>query len=238
MIDITEQKLDDIRKNDFIGMVSHELKTPLTSLKGYVQILGSKARKQEDAFMASALQKAEIQVNKMSSLINGFLNVSRLESGKIILDKQYFRVDEIIRDIIDDTLITSTNHTITLHPCGPFSVYADQEKIEAVISNLLSNAIKYSPGSKNIEITCKLCGDAVQISVSDEGMGIRKEDMEKLFERYYRVEGKLTKDISGFGIGLYLSAEIIARHGGKIWVESEVGKGSVFHFSLPLTAQP
>jgi two-component system sensor histidine kinase VicK len=237
MIDITEQKMDDIRKNDFIGMVSHELKTPLTSLKGYVQILGSKARKQEDSFMSNALQKAELQVNKMSSLINGFLNVSRLESGKIILDKQYFQLDKIVKEVIGDTVMTTTSHTITLHPCGPFTIYADQDKIAAVVSNLLSNAVKYSPGGKNIELTCRLNRNMVELSVTDKGMGIREEDIEKLFERYYRVENKLTKDISGFGIGLYLSAEIIAHHDGKIWVESEPGKGSTFYFSLPLAAQ-
>lgn len=232
MLDITEQKLDDLRKNDFIGMVSHELKTPLTTLKGYVQLLRTRAKKDNDPFVTNALSKVETQVNKMSELITSFLDVSRLESGKISLTKQHFYLDQLIKDIIDENTLTAPNHTILLQPCKPVKVYADQEKIGAVISNLLSNAIKYSPKGKNIMFNCKLVNDEVEVSLKDEGIGINQTDLSKLFNRYYRVESKHTQHISGFGIGLYLSAEIIHRHNGKIWAESEIGKGSTFYFSI------
>jgi two-component system sensor histidine kinase VicK len=234
VMDITEQKQDELRKNDFIGMVSHELKTPLTSLSAYVQMLYGKAQKSEDTFTSNALDKVNIQVKKMGNMINGFLNVSRLESGKIILDMHDFDLGNLVKDIIDETKLTISAHQITLQPCGPVSVYADEDKISSVISNLLSNAVKYSAKGTTISVTCKIVNNMAQISVRDQGIGINPEDTEKLFERYYRVVTPNTKHISGFGIGLYLSAEIIHRHNGKIWVESELGKGATFYFSLPI----
>lgn len=234
LLDITEQKQDEQRKNDFIGMVSHELKTPLTSLSAYVQMLHAKAKRSEDSFSAGALDKVNIQVKKMATLINGFLNVSRLESGKIHLSKEDFRLDKLVSEMVEETTQTTLGHNITLLPCEPITVNADQDKIGSVISNLLSNAVKYSPKSTNITVCCEINNDMARVSVKDEGLGIKPQDIEKLFERYYRVDSKQTQTISGFGIGLYLCAEIIQRHDGKIWVESEPNEGSTFYFSLPL----
>lgn len=233
-LDITEQKRDEIRKNDFIGMVSHELKTPLTSLNGYLQLLIARMKKTEDTFTSTSLEKAHVQVKKMSTMINGFLNISRLESGKIHLDMQVFDLDQLVREIIEETKPTLQHHILTLSHSNPVSVYADREKIGSVISNLLSNAIKYSPKGKKIDVSCELHESMVVVSVKDEGMGIKPQALEKLFERFYRVETKHTQNISGFGIGLYLCSEILLHHGGKIWVESEIGVGSTFYFSLPL----
>ncbi|QJD95861.1 PAS domain S-box protein [Mucilaginibacter robiniae] len=233
-IDIHERKQDEQRKNDFIGMVSHELKTPLTSLNGYIQMLLAKANKAEDTFTAGALTKAVNQIKKMTALINGFLNVSRLESGKIQVNKQTFLMDELVKEMTEEAALIQSTHKIVFLPCNPVSVLADRDKIGSVISNLLSNAIKYSPRGKQIEVKCEEMGNEVQVSVKDEGMGIKPENVEKLFDRYYRIESKHTQNISGFGIGLYLCAEIVQRHNGKIWVESQIGKGSTFYFSLPL----
>jgi two-component system sensor histidine kinase VicK len=234
VIDITEQKQDELRKNDFIGMVSHELKTPLTSLTAIVQVLNSKLKNNEDTFIAGALDKANIQVKKMGAMINGFLNISRLESGKILIIKQKFSIDQLVREMIEEARLTTASHEIALCPCTPIEVYADKDKIGSVISNLLSNAVKYSPKGKHIDVYCEKTDGYVQVSVKDEGMGVKPQDLDKLFDRYYRVESKHTAHISGFGIGLYLSAEIIHRHKGEIWVKSESGQGSTFHFTLPL----
>lgn len=234
VMDITEQKQDEQRKNDFIGMVSHELKTPLTSLTGYAQLLQSRAKKNEDTFSLNALTKVALQAQKMTAMINGFLNISRLESGKIQLNKQVFNLDELIEENIEESEILITTHTITFRQCEPVSVFADRDKIGSVISNMISNAVKYSPEGKEIEVNCEVTGLYAQISVKDYGMGIDADDMEKLFGRFYRVENKQTQLISGFGIGLYLSAEIVERHHGKIWVESEPGVGSTFFFNLPI----
>lgn len=233
-IDITEQKQDEIRKNDFIAMVSHELKTPLTSLKGYMQLLTLKNRKNEDGFTLAALEKGNAQINKMTALINGFLNVSKLEGGKIHLDKQPFLLRDLVEEIVEEITMTTENHHIEVAAFPPVSVTADQEKIGQVINNFLSNAVKYSPKGKNITIACDKTANHVQLSIKDEGMGINEYDIDKLFDRFYRVNNKHAQNISGFGIGLYLCAEIIQRHNGKIWVESEIGKGSTFYFSLPV----
>jgi PAS domain S-box-containing protein len=232
--EITEQKQDEIRKNDFIGMVSHELKTPLTSLTAIVQMANVKLKSSEDAFLAGAMEKANVQVKRMSNMINGFLNISRLESAKLSIDKHNFNLDELIEDTVKETVLTMSSHDIKFQPCGRIVINADQDKIGSVITNLISNAVKYSPKGKLIEIQCKVVEDNVQISVKDEGMGLKPQDKDRVFDRYFRVESNHTQHISGFGIGLYLSAEIIHRHNGKIWVESEVGKGSTFYFSLPI----
>lgn len=235
-MDITERKLDDLRKNDFIGMVSHELKTPLTSLSAYVQLLHAKALRSEDEFTRKALDKAILQIKKMSTMINGFLDVSRLESGKINLNKTSFSLHDLVLEMVNDARMTVTRHQITLNDCEGIYITADRDKIGSVISNLLSNAVKYSPKGEVIEISCEPQPGSVVISIRDEGMGIKPDQLEKLFDRFYRVETKHTQHISGFGIGLYLSAEIVKRHDGTIWAESETGKGSTFYFSLPLTA--
>jgi two-component system sensor histidine kinase VicK len=234
IIDITEQKQDEMRKNDFIGMVSHELKTPLTSLSAYAQMLYNKARNNDDGFTLGALEKVNTQVKKMSTMINGFLNVSRLESGKIFLNKHDFALDELVDEMIDDARLTIASHDITFTHSEPIVLNADRDKIGSVISNLLSNAVKYSPRGKNIRVVCRLTNNMAQISVSDEGIGVKPQDIEKIFDRYYRVESSHTQTVSGFGIGLYLCAEIVQRHDGRIWVESQKGEGSTFYFTLPV----
>jgi two-component system sensor histidine kinase VicK len=232
--EITEQKKDELRKNDFIGMVSHELKTPLTSLTALIQVANSKLKESEDAFLSGAMDKANTQVKRMTRMINGFLNISRLEAGKILIDKHHFDLEQLIEEMIRETRMTVTSHEIRFEPCQPVVVSADMDKIGSVITNLISNAVKYSPKGKLIDIKCELIDGFALVSVHDEGMGIKPADLENLFERYYRVESKHTQHISGFGIGLYLSAEIIQRHDGRIWAESKSGVGSTFYFSLPL----
>jgi PAS domain S-box-containing protein len=232
--EITEQKQDEMRKNDFIGMVSHELKTPLTSLTLLLQMLDLKLKQSEDPFIPEAIDKAGKQIKKMNSLINGFLNISRLESSQIHINKAAFDIGKLIKEVVEDTLITTPAHRLLYdRECSVF-VIADSDKIGSVISNLLSNAIKYAPQGTSIEIKCERKDKEIIVSVKDEGVGIKEQDLGKIFDRYYRIEDNQNKFISGFGIGLYLSAEIINRHDGKIWVESEIGRGSTFYFSLPV----
>jgi PAS domain S-box-containing protein len=233
--EITERKQDEIRKNDFIGMVSHELKTPLTSMKGYIQLLLVKLKKREDEFIINALEKANAQVAKMTSMINGFLNISRLESGKIHIDRQSFDLAQLIKEAEEESLATILSHTVIYEQVETIFLNADRDKIGQVIHNLISNAVKYSPQGSVINVACFIANGTANISVKDQGMGIKPDDISRIFDRYYRVEGGHMYSISGFGIGLYLCAEIIHRHHGHIWAESEFGKGSVFTFSLPLS---
>jgi PAS domain S-box-containing protein len=234
VLDITEQKEDEQRKNDFIGMVSHELKTPLTSLSGLVQLAHAKLQNSEDVVIAGAMAKANVQVKKMTSIINSFLNISRLEAGKIYIDKQTFDIDELICEMIDEIKLTVTTHSIKFSSCGPIKVNADRDKIGSVITNLLTNAVKYSPKAKDIDVSLDLTEGEIKVSIQDKGMGIKPQNIERIFDRYHRVETHHTQMIAGFGIGLYLCTEIIERHAGKIGVNSESGVGSTFYFSLPL----
>ncbi|WP_256004322.1 PAS domain-containing sensor histidine kinase [Pedobacter deserti] len=224
----------DQQKDDFIGIASHELKTPLTTLTGIVQLLHRKLQDSPDPFISGAMIRANNQIKKMISLIHSFLNISRLESGTIVIESERFSINKLIKEMVEEIQMTSPYHDIIYSDCEPVTVYADHEKIGSVISNLLSNAVKYSPRGKNIEVKCVRSGDMLLTSVADEGMGIKPEDVEKIFDRYYRVESDHTRSISGFGIGLYLSAEIVKRHGGRIWLESEKGIGSTFYFTLPV----
>jgi PAS domain S-box-containing protein len=232
--DITEQKRDEQRKNDFIGMASHELKTPLTSLNALVQVLQHKLKASNDPFVPQALSKAALQTKKMTGLINGFLNISRLESGKLEIIPQAFDLIALITGEVEEIMLTVTGHTFYFKPTGPIDLYADREKIGSVISNLLSNAVKYSPKGKSVYISCSLQDNEVQVCIRDEGMGIKPHDQPRIFDRYYRAGSEHTRNISGFGVGLYLSSEIIQRHHGRIWVESEKGVGSSFYFTLPV----
>lgn len=234
VLEITDQKENELRKNDFIGMVSHELKTPLTSLSAIIQVAHKKLENSDDSFLSTAMQKAVTQVKKMAGMVNGFLNISRLESGKIQLDMRLFDICGLIEEIIAETHLTSDSITIQQMACTPVQVMADREKTGSVIANLLSNAIKYSHKGEPIIVGSEVNGDEVIISVKDNGMGIAPEDLPNLFDRFYRVENPNTRHIAGFGIGLYLSAEIIKQHNGRIWVESKKGAGSTFYFSLPL----
>lgn len=231
--DITEKKRDDERKNDFIGMASHELKTPLTSLTALVQVLQSKLKGNTDPFIPQALVRVNLQTKKMSNLINGFLNISRLESGKLEIVRQSFDLPVLIKEHLEEMELTVATHTFHFEALPNLMVSADRDKIGSVISNLLSNAVKYSPKGKIVDVQCLLQGNEILISVQDEGMGIREQDLSRIFDRYYRVGSEHTRHISGFGVGLYLSAEIVQRHGGRIWAKSEKGVGSTFFFTLP-----
>jgi signal transduction histidine kinase len=199
-----------------------------------IQVLQIKLKGSSDDFVRNALAKAAQQGGKMTSLINGFLNVSRLESGKLVIEKQTFDLTDLVGEIIGDVSMTANAHSFVFDPVSEVKVIADRDKIGAVISNLLSNAVKYSPKGKLVTVTCERNNKEIVVSVKDEGIGIKPQHQAKLFDRYYRVPSEHTRHISGFGVGLYLSAEIIERHDGRIWVESEKGAGSTFYFILPL----
>jgi two-component system, OmpR family, sensor histidine kinase VicK len=184
--------------------------------------------------VAKVLDRAVVQVRKMNRMVTGFLNLSRLEAGKMLITKQLFDLDQLTRELIDESKLIESSHEIVFHSGGKMVVSADQDKISSVISNLISNAIKYSPKEQKIEVTTRLNGSNVEVRVKDYGMGILQQDQKKIFDRYYRVETNRSTAVPGFGVGLYLSAEIIHRHQGQIWVESEIGKGSSFYFNLPM----
>ena len=166
-------------------------------------------------------------------MINGFLNVSRLQSGKFIIEKTRFDLVGFAKETIEDISFSVSSHQFIFDNNEIVLIEADHNKIGAVISNLVSNAVKYSPPGTVVMIQCIKKASQVVFSIADQGPGIAEKDKDKLFNRYYRVEALNTSKIAGFGIGLYLSAEIVRAHGGRIGVESEFGRGARFYFSLP-----
>jgi signal transduction histidine kinase len=171
-------------------------------------------------------------------MINGFLNLSRLESGKMLMDFQPVEMAVLLEEVVEEYIATVNSHNIKFAFQPGFFVRVDRDKVGHVINNLISNAVKYSPIDSEITVACYPEGETAVFRIEDHGMGIDENDIPKLFERFYRVENNQMSTVAGFGIGLYLSAEIIQRHGGKIWAESQLGKGSVFYFSLPLISSP
>ncbi len=232
--DIQEIKEQEQQKDYFISVASHELKTPLTSIKGYVQMLQLMNEKSEDTILKSSLKTIDKQINRLTKLISELLDVSKIKTGGLNFDKKHFELSDLIHEVVDEIKQINPNIQIEMTAEEKVKVYADRGRIGQVLINFLTNAIKYSPDSKIVEIKCCVNGQKVIVAVKDFGIGIRKKDQERVFERFYRVEGTNENTFPGFGIGLFISTEIIRRHHGEIKLKSEFGKGSVFSFELPL----
>lgn len=231
--DINDFKQFQQQKDNFLGIASHELKTPLTSLKLYSQFLEKNLRKQNDNNNADVALKMDDQINKLTGLVNDLLDVTKIQNGKILLNKSDFDFDELVQDIITEQQM-STNHKIVVEPEIIGNVYGDRHRISQVMSNLIGNAIKYSPNADKILITTRLTDEGcVLFSVRDFGIGIPEDKKDKVFEQYYRVSGSKEHTFPGLGLGLYISSEIIKRSGGRIFVNSIEGKGSEFCFEIP-----
>jgi PAS domain S-box-containing protein len=231
--DITEMKRLERQKDDFVGFASHELKTPLTSIKGLTQILQKRFSLAHDQENLVLLQRMAMQEERLIRLISDFLDVNKIQTGALSLRKSFFAIDDLITKIIDSFQYIDKNHTIIKKGVAEKKVFADEDRIEQVLSNLLTNAIKYSPGTPTIILSVSQDKSGTLVSVQDFGSGIYKKDIDRIFDRFYRTGEKANSPISGFGLGLYITREIIKGHGGEIWVESTKGKGSTFSFRLP-----
>lgn len=217
------------KKDEFIALASHELKTPLTTIKGYLQLL---ARKKQDRVNALFLEKTLDQVAKLNALVADLLDVSKIEAGKLQFNVEHFDLRLLLKEVMETFPYTYKSHKIIFHDgVVPAFVYADKQRIEQVINNLLTNAIKYSPAADLVEVSIHNEATTVTVRVKDYGIGLKEEHKSKIFTRFYRAEGVV--NVSGLGIGLHLTKEIIDRHKGQIGVESKFGHGSEFYFSLP-----
>ncbi|MFL1894958.1 ATP-binding protein [Aquimarina sp. 2-A2] len=238
--EIHRVKEEQRRKEEFLKMVSHELKTPVTSIKGYVQLLLSMINANQEFPEAlvpvqRSLKRIDSQVSRLTRLISEMLDLSRVENSKLELKKTHFSLNELIYETVEDIRFSSDLSEVEFHDSFEMEVLADRDRVGQVLINLITNAIKYAPKSQLIEIAIyKKDENYGAISVKDYGIGIPKKDLSKIFDRFYRVEGENEETFSGFGIGLFLVKEIIDRHGGTIDVESKKGKGSKFTFTLPL----
>jgi PAS domain S-box-containing protein len=227
-----EIKVLNSKKDEFIGLASHELKTPVTSISGYLQIVEQSFT--EDDRNKAFISKARSQVNKLATLISDLLDVSKIQTGKLPLSYSSFDLAALLKEVTEIMQQTNPFYNIILH-CDErnLTVEADHQRIEQVLINLISNAIKYSPNSDRIIINAAVVGDKIKVSIQDFGIGIENNQQERIFSRFYRVEN-LAAHMSGLGIGLYISQEIIKRHHGKLWVQSAIGKGSTFFFEIPV----
>jgi PAS domain S-box-containing protein len=216
------------RKDEFIGFTSHELKTPLTTISGYLQIMENTPETHPQI-----LPKLKKQVSRLSRIISDLLDISKIQAGKFELFKTTFSLTALIKDCVETARQLSSDHEVEIRlPTTDVMIYVDATKISQVIINLLSNAFKYSPANKNILLVAETIEDEVKISVIDKGIGIPKEHLDKIFTQFYRIsQGK--NDIPGVGLGLYLCKEFIEAHRGKIWAESEPGNGTCVNIVFP-----
>ena len=238
-IDIHDQKTKEESKDEFISIASHELKTPLTTAKAYVQLLqmnlSVRTPSQETSREESLLfaQKAGASIDRLNDLICELLDMSKIQNGKFDLETTEFDFNEMISSAIEGVQYSSPLHTIIKSGEISEPVTGDRERLKQVVVNLLTNAVKYSPDAHKVFVNAVRENGEVKVSVTDSGIGIRKENIEKIFERYYREEQRVIH-FQGLGIGLYISYKIIQQHNGKLWVESEAGKGSTFYFTIPV----
>ncbi len=231
--EIEFRKEAERKKDEFISIASHELKTPMTSVKGYLQLLERSLDKSDIAVIRSRLHKVQNQVEKLNLLIADLLDISKIESGKLKLNKKYFAFDTLLSHVIE--IMQQSNPQIELVKTGEAieRVYGDEMRIEQVIVNFISNAIKYAPDEKEIHISSVLKDSRLYVSVRDFGEGLSDAHQEQVFNKFYRVEETSTR-FQGLGIGLYICKEIIDRHEGQIGVNSTPGMGAEFYFYLPL----
>jgi signal transduction histidine kinase len=223
-------------------MASHELKTPITSIKGYVQLLLNAFDKEKGKenhlpplLVRSSLISVDKQITRLTRLISELLDLTKIETGTLELKKENFSLNELAIETVEDILYTNTKHQISLYHDFQTYVFADKDRIGQVMINFLTNAIKYSPNHNKIDVSIhKTTNGQVAFTVKDHGIGIDKDEQEKIFERFYRAKGKEEQTYPGFGIGLFIANEFVQKHGGQVSVQSEKGKGSVFTFTLPI----
>lgn len=232
--EIEFRKQAENKKDEFISIASHELKTPLTSVKGYIQLLQRSLNKDDKTMAQNHLQKASVQLEKLNELIVDLLDISKIESGKMKFNMQYFCADNMVNNAIE--MLQQSNPGFIINKLGKTNedIYGDEMRLEQVVINFITNAIKYAPGTNQVNVTINIKDGKLYLAVKDFGIGISKEQQAKIFDKFYRVEEHSNR-FNGLGIGLYICSEIINRHSGTIGVNSVPDEGSEFYFIIPTT---
>ena len=233
IFDITDRKTIEKQKDEFIGIASHELKTPVTSIKAYAEILQEMFTEAHDDMSANLMSKLDGQVDRLTKLIKDLLDVTKVSEGQLDLTTEVFSIEKMTQNMVEEMQRTTRQHRVILNLNAMAEVTGDQERLGQVLTNLLSNAIKYSPESKDVLVDARDEGGKIIISVQDFGIGMSPGTLEKLFARFFRSDNPSVRSYPGLGLGLYISMEIMKRHGGTITVQSERGKGSIFTMILP-----
>jgi signal transduction histidine kinase len=220
-------------KSEFVSIVSHEFRTPLTGIQGFSEMM------RDEELSLDEMREYAGDINKdaqrLNRMINEMLDLDRMEAGRMTMHPERIDLNAVVADVADRVRPNAPNHTLTLDLQKDLpQLTADRDRMTQVASNLLNNAVKYSPTGGRITVTTRADGDQLRLDVRDEGLGIPADALETIFERYSRVDSQATKDIQGTGLGLPIVRQIVQLHGGKVWAESELGRGSVFHVVLPL----
>ena len=233
--DVTERQELERQKDAFLGIASHELKTPVTSLRAYAQLLNRQFSKAGDEQAMKMFGRMESQVNRLTRLMNQLLDATQMQKGTLSLQVTLFDMNALVQEVVEDVQQANRQHQIHVEGTVSTQVSGDRERLGRVLTNVLSNATKYSPDATSILVRLTADDDEVTLSVQDAGMGIPVEKQAFLFKRFYRANDAAT--VPGLGLGLYISAEIIKQHGGRMWVESSEGAGSTFFMRFPLRPQ-
>ncbi len=234
--DVTEQKIEAEMQNTFISVISHELKTPVSIIKGYAETLAREDANWDRATLVEGLQVIVEESDRLARQIGGLLEVSRLQAGGLRLEPTDWPLPPLAAQVVERTAAQAGDtFSFELRFSDDFPpVHADYERTRQVLENLISNAVKYSPDGGVIRIAGRVADDHAIVAVSDQGIGIPPEEQTKLFRRFYRVDNRLQRETQGAGLGLFLARAIVEAQGGRIWVESQPGRGARFSFTLPL----
>lgn len=235
-MDINYRVEQEKQKDEFIAVASHELKTPLTSIKVYTELLYQILVNNNDEESALLAAKMDSQVDKLTRLIKEMLDVTRITGKTLSLNKEYFDMNALITEVVEDTQPTTDTHKLTTKLKPSATVFGDRERLRQVLVNFISNALKYSPEANKIIIRSEIEDGFLVVSVQDFGIGISEKIQGRIFERFFRAPDP-ENTFPGIGLGLYISSEIVRRHNGRIWFNSKVTEGSTFYFSLPLNQQ-
>jgi signal transduction histidine kinase len=235
------RKVEDLSrlKDEFLSIASHELRTPVTSIKGYTQLAKMLIKEGDLTTSEEYLDIALDQIDRMSRLILELLDVSRIETGRLEIRREQIAWSQFVRDVVHrhHTAVSDRRFHVSV-PSLQKVVTGDRDRLEQVLGNLLENAVKYSPDGSDITVTVDDKGDTLLTAVCDRGIGIPADELGQVFERFHRGRQVSSTNYGGLGLGLYITKQIIERHGGTIWVESKEGQGTTFFFALPATEQP
>ena len=230
--DVTELTELERLKDQFIAVAAHELKTPVTIMKGYAEaLLRSGQPSPPQRKMLDAIDRG---ADRIGRIINDLLDISKLQTGSLALHGERIDLPQLVEEQVDRMELTAARHRVQLARAQPVVIQGDRERLEQVVASLLDNAVKYSPEGGYVEVAVAVAGGEAIVSVHDQGVGIPAEKQARIFERFYRAHTHTPHDYGGMGVGLYIANEIVKRHGGRMWFESEEGRGSTFSFSLPL----
>jgi len=235
--EVTEQVELEQRKDNFISIASHELRTPITVLRGFTQLLARQLDQQGIQEPVSMLHKMDDQISRLVRLIDELLDASKIQAGRLDYEEEPVDLDALVHETAEMLQASSKKHILRVSGATDAVILGDRDRLGQVFTNLITNAVKYSPQANGVDITLSSTKEAALISVRDYGVGIATTHQKHIFDRFYRVYDSNNKAFKGLGLGLYISYDIVIRHGGELTVESEEGKGSTFTVSLPLDKQ-